>query len=55
MNKVLLSVKQRMARYLRNQGWVVFYLEPEHRKCDEVCCWLKLYEETEAREALESR
>ena len=32
-----------MMRYLRKRGWVVFYLEPEHRKCDKQCCWLKLY------------
>lgn len=31
-----------MMRYLRKRGWVVFYLEPEHRDCKDVC-WLKLY------------
>ncbi len=33
-----------MMRYLRKRGWVVFYLEPESRKCDSSYCWLKLYE-----------
>lgn len=32
-----------MQKYLEKRGWVVFYLEPEHRKCN--CqCWLELYE-----------
>ena len=33
-----------MMRYLRKRGWVVFYLEKEHRHCDNELCWLKLYE-----------
>jgi len=33
-----------MMRFLQKRGWVVFYLEKEHRKCDKECCWLKLYE-----------
>lgn len=33
-----------MMSYLRKRGWVVFYLEPKYRKCDNECCWLKLYE-----------
>jgi len=33
-----------MMRYLRKRGWVVFYLEPENRVCNEGTCWLKLYE-----------
>lgn len=41
----LKSVHHRiMMRYLRKRNWVVFYLEPEHRKCCEGTCWLKLYE-----------
>ena len=32
-----------MMRYLRKRGWVVFYLEKEHRKCNGQC-WLELYE-----------
>lgn len=32
-----------MMRFLRKRGWVVFYLEPEHRVCNGTC-WLKLYE-----------
>lgn len=31
-----------MMRYLRRRGWVVFYLDPEHRTCNHVC-WLSLY------------
>ena len=37
-----------MMRYLRKRNWVVFYLEPEHRKCCEDTCWLKLYESEQA-------
>ena len=33
-----------MMRYLRKRGWVVFYLESEHRKCNGGTCWLSLYE-----------
>ncbi len=33
-----------MMRYLQKRDWVVFHLEPKHRKCDSECCWLKLYE-----------
>ncbi len=33
-----------MMRYLRTRGWVVFYLEPAHRKCNKGVCWLSLYE-----------
>ena len=32
-----------MMRYLQKRGWVVFYLEKQHRKCNDGCCWLKLY------------
>jgi len=32
------------ARYLRRHGWVVFYLEPEHRHCSGDVCWLALAE-----------
>ena len=41
-----------MMRYLRRRGWVVFYLEPRYRMCSPgPCnCWMKLYEEGEARE-----
>lgn len=31
-----------MMRYLRKRGWVVFYLEERHRKCNGMC-WLELY------------
>jgi hypothetical protein len=33
-----------MMRYLQKRNWVVFYLEPEHRKCNGGTCWLSLYE-----------
>lgn len=33
-----------MARYLERRGWVVFYLEGEHRRCASAC-WLRLYED----------
>ena len=33
-----------MMRFLQKRGWVVFYLEPEHRDCKNGTCWLKLYE-----------
>jgi len=33
-----------MMRFLRKRGWVVFYLEPQHRICNDGTCWLKLYE-----------
>lgn len=32
-----------LAKFLRKRGWVVFYLEKQHRTCDGMC-WLKLYE-----------
>lgn len=32
-----------MMRFLRKRGWVVFYLEPKARICNDMC-WLKLYE-----------
>lgn len=33
-----------MMRFLRKRGWVVFYLEPKARTCNDGVCWLKLYE-----------
>lgn len=35
---------RRMMRYLRKRNWVVFYLEPEYRKCSNGVCWMKAYE-----------
>jgi hypothetical protein len=32
-----------LANFLRKRGWVVFYLEDQHRVCNEDTCWLKLY------------
>lgn len=34
-----------MMQYLRNRGWVVFYLEEQNRECKDIC-WLKLYKES---------
>ncbi len=33
-----------VARFLRNRGWVVFYLPEDQRECnhDRDICWLKL-------------
>lgn len=39
-----------MMRYLRSRGWVVFYLDPEHRECSAQCCWLRIYVDGERRE-----
>lgn len=33
-----------MANFLRNRGWVVFYLEEEARVCGNGLCWLQLYQ-----------
>ena len=33
-----------MMNFLRKRNWVVFYLEPQNRSCNDVC-WLKLYEQ----------
>ena len=38
-----------MMNYLRKRGWVVFYLEEQHRECRKDHCWLKLYREEEKR------
>ena len=41
-----LHVHERMmADYLRSRNWVVFYLEPEARKCNNGECWMRLYEQ----------
>ena len=50
MSRILLWIQQRMTVYLRNRGWVVFYLEEEHRKCDRSGCWLGLYQSEEKRD-----
>ncbi len=36
-----------MARYLKRQGWVCFYLEEEHRSCHHVGCYLEIYQHGE--------
>jgi hypothetical protein len=33
-----------MMRFLRGRGWVVFYLEEQHRKCGHGSCWLEIYQ-----------
>ncbi len=37
------------ARFLRNRGWVVFYLEERSRICGDGTCWLKLYQQEEKK------
>lgn len=32
-----------MQRFLEKRGWIVFYLEPQARSCNDGACWLKLY------------
>lgn len=41
-----------LANFLKRRGWVVFYLEEEHRHCSRLypSCWLALYHESEIRE-----
>lgn len=45
-NNVITTPNRWMAYWLRRQGWVVFYLEEQHRDCNGFC-WLKLYRESE--------
>jgi len=47
MSRILLTLSQQMAYYLRRRGWVVFYLEDKHRHCRDGMCWLKLYQSEE--------
>ena len=42
-------IQQWMMRYLRDRGWVVFWLDEEARKCAGGNCWLKLWQEEEYR------
>ena len=44
-----------MMRYLKRRGWVVFYLEEGHRKCNNKFCWLSLYNDTEFRDVAGER
>lgn len=39
-----LFIQQWMMSYLRKRGWVVFYLEKEHRTCSNTTCFLNLYD-----------
>lgn len=48
-------LNRRLAKYLQRRGWVVFYLDPDCRKCIPrndgadrrlpAVCWLAIYEE----------
>jgi hypothetical protein len=33
-----------LMRYLRRRGWVVFWLDPQFRICEDENCFLSLYE-----------
>jgi len=48
-DKISTYVQQWMARFLQRRDWVVFYLDPRARKCNDVC-WLALYESEMAKE-----
>ena len=53
LGNILSSPNRWMAYWLRRQGWVCFYLEPQCRFCPSaqnkpvVDCWLALYEQSE--------
>ena len=48
-NNVITTPERWMARFLRNRGWVVFYLDPHARLCSSLdCCWMRLYESGQA-------
>ena len=48
--KNFLHIHERlMCYFLRKRNWVVFYLEPQNRICNEDCCWLKLYKSINGR------
>ena len=51
MKNFSLFIAQAMMRYLRKRNWVVFYLEPEVRRCNDMC-WLRLYEQEMKNEEL---
>lgn len=51
MDKVSRKIQSAMARLLRNNGWVVFYLPEERRECAEGQCWLKVYNDPELRQS----
>ena len=50
MMKIKRIMLRLMARYLRNNNWVAFYLDPRSRQCGGGVCWLKLYENEIAKE-----
>lgn len=45
-NNISTTPQRWAAKWLRKQGWVCFYLDPEHRHCTKMC-WLELYQECE--------
>lgn len=52
-NNVVTTPNRWMAYWLRRQGWVCFYLDERARTCaptEPMGCWLRLYQESEARE-----
>ncbi len=49
MRKLFRSFDRMLTRYLRRRGWVVFWLDPVARHCDDDACWLRLYEQSEGR------
>lgn len=49
-NNFVTTPNRWMAWWLRRRGWVAFYLDPQARQCAPDCCWLRLYQDSEARE-----
>jgi hypothetical protein len=49
MKKIREFIKDWAIEYLRRRNFVVFYLEPMHRQCNDMC-WLNLYESEMAKE-----
>jgi hypothetical protein len=50
------TIDRLLARYLQKRGWVVFWLDGEH-KCNRAAgiCWLEIYESEMRRKNIESR
>jgi len=40
-------IEQWAMRYLRNRGWIVFWLDDYARECRGDGCWLKIYMDEE--------
>lgn len=45
-------LQKAMVNYLREHGWIVFYLDEQSRICRGDTCWLALYQEEERRKAM---